>query len=192
MIRLSVNTLRLNFFRFFLKNLLVIFFIYYFLFSPNLFVDKISFLLSCLRIVIGIFILLTRRVLERFYFNFSLKNYIYFVIIIVLFLSFYVNSFIYFYLAFEFSVIPIFFYIMFWGRSFDKIIAGLYLFFYTYISSMFFLIIIISFSLSFGRFDFLLIELLDYSINENISTKLNFFLIIVVFLVKIPVFLFHI
>jgi len=128
----------LNFFYFILKNLFVVFLTFYFIFSPNLFLDKISFLLSCLRLIIGIFMLLTRRVLERFYFNFNLKNYVYFFIILVLFLCFYVNSFIYFYLAFEFSVIPIFFYILFWGNSFDKMIAGLYLFFYTYISSMFF------------------------------------------------------
>lgn len=166
--------------------------LFYFLFSPNLFNDKISFLLSCLSLIIGVFILLTRKVLERFYINFNLKNYVYFSMIIILFFCFFVDSFIYFYLAFEFSVIPIFFYIIFWGRSFEKIMAGLYLFFYTYISSMFFLVMLISFRTSFGAFDFSLMILFDQSFNVNIITKLNFFLIIVVFLIKIPVFMFHI
>lgn len=185
-------SIEINFFYFILKNLFVILILFYFLFSPDLFVDKISFLLSCLRLIIGVFILLTRKVLERFYINFNLRNYVYFFIIIILFLCFFVNSFIYFYLAFEFSVIPIFFYIIFWGSSFDKIMAGLYLFFYTYISSMFFLVTLIYFRLNFGSFDFLLIHLFDTSFGGNIITNLNFFLIIVVFLVKIPVFIFHI
>lgn len=184
--------IRINSFYFILKNLFVILLLFYFLFSPDLFLDKISFLLCSLCLIIGIFMLFTRKVLERFYINFNFKNYVYFTIIIILFLCFFVNRFIYFYLAFEFSVVPIFFYIIFWGRSYDKIIAGLYLFFYTYISSIFFLVIIIFLRNNFGGFDFMLMSIFDHFYNLNIMVKLNFFLLVMVFLVKIPVFIFHI
>lgn len=170
----------------------IVFFIYYFLFSFNLFLDKVSFLLGCLSLLVGFVMLLTSRILERFYYFYLERNLVYFFIVIVLFFCFLVDRIFYFYLMFELSVIPIFVYIVVWGRSFDKIMAGLYLFFYTYISSLFFLMVMVNYYFMRGRLNFFfnfLVNLEDYT---SLSFKLNIFLLFVVFLVKMPVFLFHI
>lgn len=75
-------------------------------------------------------------------------------IIFILFVSFFIDNFLYFYLAFEFSVIPIFFYIIVWGNSEDKVLAGLYLFFYTYISSLIFFVRLFNMWVFAKRFNF--------------------------------------
>lgn len=127
------------------------------------------------------------------------KNYLYFYknstlcLIFILFrlifrlILFFTKNLIYFFILFELSIIPIFFYIIFFRLTEKKIISSLYLLIYTSLFSIIFL-------------TFLIIELKFMKTNSIFflififSRNLNFFkiFILIIFLVKIPIFFFHI
>jgi NADH:ubiquinone oxidoreductase subunit 4 (subunit M) len=81
-------------------------------------------------------------------------NLIVFFLLMGLVFSFQLEDFFLFYVSFEFSVIPIFFLITGWGYRIMRIQAGYYMFLYTLISSLPFLLFLIvlvkrSFSLNY-------------------------------------------
>lgn len=89
-----------------------------------------------------------------------------------------------FYLFFERSLIPTLFLILGWGYQPERLQAGVYLLFYTLLASLpillgIFYIYSKNFTLSFVLLNF----------NENFF--LFYLCIIIAFLVKIPIFLFH-
>lgn len=176
------------YYRFFLIS--ITFFIYI---SINIFYffDFMSYGLRCLSILIGIFIITLGKIYDNNYFKFELKLVLFFFIFLLIFLSFYLNDFFYFYLIFEFSVIPIFLYIIIWGTSAEKIKASVFLFFYTYFSSLVFIIYLMRVYSEFKSFDFIYL-FINFFLEKNLFNLFYLLLIIMVFLVKLPVFVFHV
>lgn len=90
-----------------------------------------------------------------------------------------------FYFSFEFVVVPIFLMVLIIGRRMERLQSAIYLFLYTLISSMPFLVFIIIFFLKIGTLRFASFFFVGYLGSYWWS------FIILVFLVKLPVFLVH-
>lgn len=105
------------------------------------------------------------------------------VIISTIFLSFLTSNGFLFYLLFEFSFSLIFLFLIAWGFILERIQASFYIFFYTLIFSLPFLILIIERTITSSITFFLLYT---YS-------KIDYFwvFLILVFIVKLPLFGFH-
>lgn len=152
--------------------------------SVYFFYDALSWSLVLLRVWITALILMaSRRALEeirKLYFLIMLI-----VILLLLCLTFVVPDYIYFYIFFESSLIPIFLLIMGWGYQPERLQAGLYLLFYTL----------------FGSLPLLLSYLYIYKCENTLFygefnlTNLNRFILImgliIGFLTKIPMFGVH-
>lgn len=94
-----------------------------------------------------------------------------------------INLFI-FYLFFELRLIPTLFLILGWGYQPERIQAGLYIFFYTIFASLPMIVSIFYIYNYFGRIGF-------YFITFSIDSLFLYFCLILVFLVKIPMFFVH-
>nr|YP_010279292.1 NADH dehydrogenase subunit 4 [Tetrapedia diversipes]UKG21061.1 NADH dehydrogenase subunit 4 [Tetrapedia diversipes] len=113
-------------------------------------------------------------------------NYLLMLILsVVMFMNFMSMNFLLFYFWFEIGVLLIFMILMFFGISFDRIMASFYLLFYTMFFSLPLLLILLLIN-KFMFLDFYLLELFNFKIN-------NFLLIFMIlsFMVKIPIYLFH-
>lgn len=91
-----------------------------------------------------------------------------------------------FYFIFEFVVVPIFLLIIIVGMSIERLQSALYLFLYTLVSSIPFLVFALVIYLDFGSLRFFSIETCFY------PTRIWWLAISLVFLVKLPVFIVHI
>lgn len=109
-------------------------------------------------------------------------------IIIILFVCFYSTNFLIFYFFFELVVIPTFFIVLGWGYSPERIQAGNYLFLYTLLASLPFLIYILIF---FKNNSSSIFDLLNFFTGSNVN-KIIWVPIRLIFIVKIPIFLLHI
>nr|YP_010272376.1 NADH dehydrogenase subunit 4 [Mimotettix multispinosus]UKE80373.1 NADH dehydrogenase subunit 4 [Mimotettix multispinosus] len=111
-------------------------------------------------------------------------------LIINLFLSFFLLiifsslNFLYMYISFEFVLVPLLILILGWGYQPERLMAGLYLFFYTILVSLPLLILIIFLYSKSGSVFF------DY-MKFYSEFMLIHFIIVFVFLVKLPMFLVH-
>lgn len=163
-------------------------FLFFFSFNPLYFFDKISFSLSILTIIVFLFILVCCKITFYLYKNMEIVNLIFLFIILILIFCFYFSDLLLFYMFFEISVIPIFVFIIGWGGDSRKVFASFYLFFFTFFSSLWFFLGLFYVLREIGRLGFFRIFLMRYSF------KNRFFLlfIIIVFFVKIPIFMFHI
>nr|YP_010610806.1 NADH dehydrogenase subunit 4 [Stenatkina angustata]WAP91627.1 NADH dehydrogenase subunit 4 [Stenatkina angustata] len=90
----------------------------------------------------------------------------------------------YMYLFFEFSLIPLLILIFGWGYQPERLISGLYLFFYTLFASLPLLLLILNFYLSFNSVFFN--SYFGFFDSFIIHFCMNF-----AFLVKLPMFMFH-
>jgi len=125
--------------------------------------------------------------------NYKIKIMIYFnltMIFSLLFLtfSFLVDNILIFYFFFEASILPVFVLIISWGYQPERLLASFYLIFYTVSVSLplFLLIVFINNERGGQRFFLIIIKLYFIKIN-------NIYLLILIlpFLVKFPIFLFH-
>lgn len=156
---------------------------YYWFVSYEVGVDYYSFFLLILRIWICLLIVLAS---EGVY---CANNYarIFLVIVGVLLISLVVtfislNIFI-FYLFFEISLVPTLFLILGWGYQPERLLAGLYLFFYTLMVS---LPIIISVLYLYNEY-----STLDFYFMSIFLNKYLFLCMSLVFFVKLPIYFLH-
>lgn len=105
--------------------------------------------------------------------------------IMTLFFVFLTLDFFVFYFSFEFVVVPIFLMILMIGRRMERLQSAIYLFLYTLISSIPFLVFIILFYIKLGSLRFS-----SFFYSDGIFSYWWSF-VILVFLVKLPVFLVH-
>ncbi len=147
--------------------------------------DNVSFFLIVLSIMIVSLILLSRGYIyssNLYSFFFQLLNYF---MLLFLLVSFGSSDFFLFYIFFESRLIPIFLMIIGWGYQPERIRASLYLLFYTLAASLplllgvFWLQRVVG-SVEFGAF-----------IGLNSLNTFLFFILIMAFLVKIPIYLVH-
>lgn len=106
------------------------------------------------------------------------------IILIFLFLCFLTINLILFYIFFESRLIPVFLLIMGWGYQIDRIQAGYYIIIYTLVGSLPLLILIIYI---YKLRNSLIIDILEVKIFNWII----YFLIIIAFLIKIPIYFVH-
>nr|AOY39793.1 NADH dehydrogenase subunit 4 [Hylastes ater] len=146
--------------------------------------DILSFTLILLSLWICFLMILASQLI------YSLKyfNNLFILIILLLLISLVVtfsslNMFI-FYLFFEISLIPIFILIMGWGYQPERIIAGVYLLFYTLLVSLPVMIILFYLNLKFYSLEFYFF----YMVNDSI---LLYLMMNLIFFVKIPMYFTH-
>nr|UFZ12821.1 NADH dehydrogenase subunit 4 [Acanthacorydalis sinensis] len=106
-------------------------------------------------------------------------------LMLMLLCSFSVMNLFMFYLFFESSLIPVLFLILGWGYQPERLQAGTYLLFYTLFASLPMLISIFFIYQDNGMLSFMLMNFFSY------NNLLFYFSMILVFLVKMPMFLVH-
>nr|YP_010835906.1 NADH dehydrogenase subunit 4 [Apphia rufipenna]WGC89425.1 NADH dehydrogenase subunit 4 [Apphia rufipenna] len=156
---------------------------FFFNLSYFLGIDSLSYWLIILTFFIGFLMIKSSSSIQ---FN-SSNNFFLFVnllLVFCLFMIFTVLSVFKMYLFFEFSLIPLMILILGWGYQPERLISGLYLFFYTLFASLPLLLVIMNFYLIFNSLFF---DLINY-MNLNF---LVYFSMIFAFLVKLPMFMFH-
>nr|QBZ38116.1 NADH dehydrogenase subunit 4 [Malaxella flava]QBZ38129.1 NADH dehydrogenase subunit 4 [Malaxella flava] len=142
--------------------------------------DKYSFFLVMLTIWICLMML---------YSSFSVNiylNYLKILILMIFFfliLCFFSLNFFYFYFYFECSILPLFMLIYGWGYQPERVYSSLYLLFYTLFSSLPLFLLILSMEFCLGYF--------YYGVDYSFSNFYIMFFMIFSFLVKLPMFFFH-
>nr|YP_009642767.1 NADH dehydrogenase subunit 4 [Aiolocaria hexaspilota]QCO91575.1 NADH dehydrogenase subunit 4 [Aiolocaria hexaspilota] len=106
------------------------------------------------------------------------------ILLFFLILTFISMNMFMFYMFFEASLIPILVMIMGWGYQPERIQAGMYMFFYTIMASLPMLLFIFIFNLKFYSLD------MNF-LNFNLNSLIMYFMMLMVFLVKLPMFMFH-
>lgn len=146
--------------------------------------DSLSYGLIFLSLWICSLILIARE--KIYYYNNYIKFFLFIIIIllILLYLTFCSLNLFLFYLFFERRLIPTFFLILGWGYQPERLQAGLYLLFYTLLASLP-LLMGIFFCYNFNKTIYFNLLVMDY------NYLLFYLVIILAFLVKIPIYLFH-
>nr|YP_010757421.1 NADH dehydrogenase subunit 4 [Aconurella sibirica]WEU77764.1 NADH dehydrogenase subunit 4 [Aconurella sibirica] len=104
--------------------------------------------------------------------------------LIFLMLIFSSMSFLYMYISFEFVLVPLVILILGWGYQPERLMAGMYLFFYTMLVSLPLFIVMMCMYMSFGSMTMELIKLTsDFFIIH--------FVLVIVFMVKMPMYFVH-
>nr|YP_010757395.1 NADH dehydrogenase subunit 4 [Aconurella diplachnis]WEU77738.1 NADH dehydrogenase subunit 4 [Aconurella diplachnis] len=104
--------------------------------------------------------------------------------LIFLMLIFSSMNFLYMYISFEFVLVPLVILILGWGYQPERLMAGMYLFFYTMLVSLPLFIVMMWMYMSFGSMTMELIKLTsDFFIIH--------FILVIVFMVKMPMYFVH-
>lgn len=182
----------LNFWNFIIL-IIFIYFIFIIIYYPSFFLlnfnnlfffDNLSYWLILLTLWI-IFLIIISINLIKFSINFTnLIVFIVFFIFIFLFFSFLTFNYLFFYIFFEIRLIPILYLILGWGYQPERILAGIYLLFYTLLASLPLLLGIIFLN------NFLK-SLIIYNFYIIIINELIYYSLIIAFLVKMPIFIVH-
>lgn len=147
--------------------------------------DFYSYYLIMLRIwILGLIILSIQLYKNK---DIKIKLLIFILIGIILIIRFSLRNLLIFYLFFELSLIPTFILIIYWGYNFERLRASFYLLIYTMFISLPLLVYIIKLYRITLTFE---IELLK--INNYVDLRLvDYIILFIAFLIKIPIFLFH-
>nr|YP_010389730.1 NADH dehydrogenase subunit 4 [Doratura stylata]UPU95804.1 NADH dehydrogenase subunit 4 [Doratura stylata]UXD78647.1 NADH dehydrogenase subunit 4 [Doratura stylata] len=105
-------------------------------------------------------------------------------LLVFLILIFGSMNFLYMYISFEFVLIPLLIIILGWGYQPERLLAGMYLFFYTMLVSLPLFIVIMYMYMCMGS---LFLDLLKF----NSCSFILHFVIMLVFLVKMPMYFVH-
>lgn len=146
--------------------------------------DFLSCVMVLLRIWICSLIIMASYKIYKFGYYYEIFLFVLLVLLISLICAFSSLDLFRFYLFFEISLIPTLILILGWGYQPERIQAGVYLLFYTMFAS---LPIMISIFYLYDYFS----SLCFCFLNRGIDRLILFFLINVVFLVKIPIFFVH-
>jgi len=111
-------------------------------------------------------------------------------LVYILLLSFLVNNMLSFYFFFECSLIPTFLIVIGWGYQPERLQASVYLLFYTLFASLPLLVVIILIDKIMGRLTLCLVPCMVLS--EGLIGGIFIFFTIFAFLVKMPLYIFHI
>nr|WRY72417.1 NADH dehydrogenase subunit 4 [Eurhadina rubra] len=158
-------------------------FSFFYLISYNYGLDFYSYGLIILSLlIISLMIISSNLIKKTFLFNFFLLVNLFLCLCLVLIFS--ALNMLIMYFFFEFSLIPLLLLIYIWGYQPERLISGLYLFFYTLFASLPFLLIIIYLMMTSMTFFF------DMKYNFSYSFIIHMFMIFA-FLVKLPMFMVH-
>lgn len=155
--------------------------------NENFFFRDISFLLILVSFRICYLVFLRMKIVIIEYGVYINHFFLVYFLLLLLILRFYSSRFLLFYIFFELSIFPIFVYVIKFGSSFKKVMAGYYVLFFTFFSSLIFLLGLLGVFRVVGRmFFFHLIIFKEYMLT------FLYYLMTIVFFVKIPVFFFHV
>nr|YP_006303213.1 NADH dehydrogenase subunit 4 [Nectonemertes cf. mirabilis HC-2011]ADZ05366.1 NADH dehydrogenase subunit 4 [Nectonemertes cf. mirabilis HC-2011] len=104
---------------------------------------------------------------------------------------FILEDFFLFYIFFELSLVPTLFIILGWGYQPERLQAGLYMMMYTVSASLPFLFLLVFYGNIFCHFSFLFSWFTDAFLFSFLFSFFLFFFLVLVFMVKIPIFFFH-
>nr|YP_010809159.1 NADH dehydrogenase subunit 4 [Anaka burmensis]UNZ99518.1 NADH dehydrogenase subunit 4 [Anaka burmensis] len=143
-------------------------------------IDYFSYGLMILSILI-VSMMIMSTTLKKFNKYFFLMNMMLLMILMTIFSS--LNMFI-MYMSFEFSLIPLMILIFGWGYQPERLISGLYLFFYTLFASLPLILVLIYFMVNYKTLFFDL----KFGYSNSMIMHLSMML---AFLVKLPMFMLH-
>nr|QBO27207.1 NADH dehydrogenase subunit 4 [Appendiseta robiniae] len=156
----------------------------YFLNISYLFgMDMFSYLMFMLGVWIISLVYIASVGLKNNYSNYF--NFLMFIFILIFYFCFFSNSFILFYIFYEINLIPVLILIYGWGYQYERFKAGFYLFIYM----IFFSLPFFSCLLNLNKLLFMNFYYFDYNYDLNLFYYL---FLMMIFLVKMPLFLFHI
>nr|YP_010990690.1 NADH dehydrogenase subunit 4 [Rhotana formosana]WOW99134.1 NADH dehydrogenase subunit 4 [Rhotana formosana] len=150
--------------------------------SYSLGCDNVSFMFICLSFWICLMMVFSMILYCYSYLGKNFLLYLNFMFFSLLFL-FVVSNFFYFFFFFECSLIPVFLIIFGWGYQPERLSAGFFLILYTMVGSLPFFLSILYLDMIFGNFFFFL--------NFKINNMYLIFFIIMSFMIKFPLFGFH-
>nr|YP_010021205.1 NADH dehydrogenase subunit 4 [Schizoneuraphis gallarum]QOK36253.1 NADH dehydrogenase subunit 4 [Schizoneuraphis gallarum] len=171
------------FFFFFFKYFKNPFFNYFLNISYLFGMDMFSYLMFMLGIWIVSLTYLASVNLKYFYFYYF--NILKFLFILIFFFCFFIDNFLLFYIFYEMNLIPVIILIYGWGYQYERFKAGFYLFIYMIFFSLPFFMCLFSLNNNYLMFMYYL----DYMNDLNMFYYL---FLMFIFLVKMPLFLFHI
>lgn len=146
--------------------------------------DFYSFYLVILRIwILGLIIIVIQ--LDK---GAVIKLVVFILMRIILLITFSVRNLMIFYLGFELSLIPTFILIIYWGYNFERLRASFYLLMYTIFISLPLLAYIIKLFKIGQTLEMELLKIGDNYLNLNL---IDYLILFIAFLIKIPIFLFH-
>nr|UQS80546.1 NADH dehydrogenase subunit 4 [Convexana sp. 1 JW-2022a] len=145
--------------------------------------DILSYGLILLTIFIGFLMIFSSNNIQLSFSN-NLFMMVNLILIICLLIIFCVMNIFMLYLFFEFSLIPLMVLILGWGYQPERLISGMYLFFYTLFASLPLLLILMYLYISFNTMFFDII-------NYNMLSLIIYLCTIFAFMVKLPVFMLH-
>jgi len=149
--------------------------------------DVLSRGLILLSLWVGLIMLLAR--LNFDFIKILVQEFILLVIFLVylLVLSFSFSSLFLFYVSFELTIVPTFMLILGWGYRVERFQAGMYIFMYTLVASLPFLLLLFNLEFSEGSMNYCY---LFFSATKGLG-GIWWLYISLVFLVKLPIFLVH-
>nr|YP_003331158.1 NADH dehydrogenase subunit 4 [Styela plicata]CAL24352.1 NADH dehydrogenase subunit 4 [Styela plicata] len=148
-------------------------------------VDFVSFMLIHISVVVCFFSLLSG--FSHVNQNMSSYSFLYFVIMVILFLFFSVDSILSFFILYEFILVPMVILIGVWGSQSERIVANYYMFLYTLLGSIPLMMFSIYSTYSdSGKFTMLLGE----EMLPKVSNLMGL-LLIVAFCCKLPIYTLH-
>nr|YP_010884433.1 NADH dehydrogenase subunit 4 [Adelges cooleyi]WIW75845.1 NADH dehydrogenase subunit 4 [Adelges cooleyi] len=171
------------FFFFFFMYLKIPLFNYFLNISYLFGMDMFSYLMFMLSIWIISLVYISSLNIKKLYYNYF--NFLIFMFMFIFYFCFFVNSFILFYIFYEINLIPILILIYGWGYQYERFKAGFYLFIYMVFFSLPFFICLLILNNS----NFLFIYYLDFN---NYNSFYFYFFLLMIFLIKMPLFMFHI
>nr|ARH10740.1 NADH dehydrogenase subunit 4 [Chaetosiphella stipae] len=172
------------FFFFFFSSILKIPMFNFFLSFSYIFgKDMFSYLMFILGFWIFSFVYMGSFNFKSNFYNFF--NFLMFFFVLIFFFCFFSNNFMLFYIFYEINLIPIIILIYGWGYQYERFKAGFYLFMYMIFFSLpfFFCLIILN------KLNFIFMYYYDFSYFLNFF---SYIFLIMIFLVKMPLFMFHI
>nr|YP_009713617.1 NADH dehydrogenase subunit 4 [Paramacrosteles nigromaculatus]QGG46175.1 NADH dehydrogenase subunit 4 [Paramacrosteles nigromaculatus] len=142
--------------------------------------DSFSYLLIMLTFLIGSYMMISMHGIH----SSTFYSFINLFLVICLFLIFSSMNFLYMYISFEVVLVPLLILILGWGYQPERLLSGMYLFFYTVLVSLPLFMLIIFFYMNYGSIFF-------DNMNYYSEFYLVHFILVFVFLVKMPMFLVH-
>ena len=153
---------------------------------PNYFND----LLSVRLVILSLWLIVLIIIAQNSVFQFNIIQTLFCILILRLILTFFTKNILILYFFFEWSLIPIFIIIIGWGYQPERMRARLIIFFYTLFSSLPLLLILLKLIILRFSINIMLFCLAKISI-FNIKISIILLFLVLAFLVKFPIFLFH-
>nr|YP_010936695.1 NADH dehydrogenase subunit 4 [Apanteles gelechiidivoris]WKW91665.1 NADH dehydrogenase subunit 4 [Apanteles gelechiidivoris]WLN31483.1 NADH dehydrogenase subunit 4 [Apanteles gelechiidivoris] len=203
MIMFFMNFLSNKNYKVFFNHLILMFLLYMLIMKMNLnnfFYSNIFFglsfdFVSFMLIILSFWIIILSNLANLNFLNLNYKIYFIYIMnnmLLLLLLCFFSMNLLFFYIFFESSIIPILLMIFGWGLQIDRLQASMYLLMYTLFGSLPLLFMMMLIYKDMNSLIFMFLNMnLNYNLSYNLTNYFSFIMIILAFLIKMPMYLFH-